>query len=78
MVSDFIHDAFASAWDAAAAVPQPEGMDDRTHAFAKRAAAEAALKRALGGLGLNVQGLTLGPPEGDTDLAALAGPLQVP
>lgn len=56
-----MHEAFASAWEAADAVPEEEGADPRALANARRAAAEAALKRSLGGLGLNVQvGRSLG------------------
>lgn len=50
-----VHEAFAGAWEAADAVPREPGMDERAYVNARRAAAEAALKSSLGGLGLNVQ-----------------------
>ncbi|KAI8474909.1 MAG: hypothetical protein J3K34DRAFT_98181 [Monoraphidium minutum] len=74
-----VHEAFAAAWDAAGEVEAQEGMDEGDLALARRAAAEGALRRSLGGLGLNVQGLLLGPPPPEElDLASTAAPLQVP
>jgi hypothetical protein len=50
-----VHDAFASAWRAADEVERPPGMDERTWVYRRKAAAEAALKAALGGLGLDAE-----------------------
>lgn len=50
-----IHDAFAAAWAAIDEVERRPGMTRRAFVEARRHAAEAALKRSLGALGLSVQ-----------------------
>lgn len=78
-----IQQAFESALRVAAAVPPPEGKDlqdtevQRSMAWARRQAAEAELKKQLGGLGLDVSGLSLAPKAAAqaNDLLSLARPL---
>ncbi|GBF89096.1 hypothetical protein Rsub_01813 [Raphidocelis subcapitata] len=85
-----IHGAFAAAWEAVDAVERRPGMSTRAFVEARRRAAEGALTRSLGALGLNVQGLSIPmpelpeeeepprPPAAAADLAAMAAPLEVP
>jgi hypothetical protein len=78
-----IQQAFESALRAAAAVQPPEGKDlqdtevQRSMAWARRHAAEAELKKQLGGLGLDVSSLSLAPKAAAqaNDLLSLARPL---
>ncbi len=50
-----VHAAFASAWAAADGVEAAPDVDAPALAKARRAAAQRALQRSLGGLGLSVQ-----------------------
>lgn len=62
--------AFAEAVDAANAVSVPPGSTEREVAVARRAAAEAGLRRALGAMGLDAGDVSLPPPDEEAVLAA--------
>lgn len=68
--------AFSNALRAAEEVEEDPEEDPRKVLNARRAAAEAALRKSISEMGVNVSNVSIPPPTQQHDLAALATPLQ--